>query len=108
MRMVDVEAAIAAFGEMLDIVCDALLDHGMHFGGCRRDGEWPHVAAGGAKKAMALGVRSMQDDIMSKARQRLGKRERVHNSAARIGGVSEHRDTKRAPHATLSATAGDA
>ena len=108
MRMVDVEAAIAAFGEMLDIVGDALLDHRMHVGRRRRDREWPRLAAGGAKKAMALGVRGVQDDVMSEARQRFGKRKRVHNAAARIGGVSEHRDAKRTRHATLSATAAGA
>ncbi len=104
LRVVNVEAAIPGKREMRDIVLDALLDHRECFGGRGPDGEGARLALGCAEEAFALCVRRMQHDLAAKLGQRLRDMHRVHDAAARIGGMGEHGDADGAFHPAISAT----
>ena len=104
LRVINIEAAIPGKREMRDIVLNTLPDHRKCLGGRGPDGQRPRLALRGAEEALAFCIRRMQHDLAPKLSQRLSDVHRVHDAAARIGGMGEDGDAEGTFHPAISAT----
>ena len=106
LRVEDVEAAMGGDLEIGDVVLDPLLDHRGKARRSRHRGDARRFAKRFAEEAGARHIRRMHHGLVPETHQSVAEFERVHDPAARIGGMGKDRDAKGRPgHAASSAPA---
>ena len=96
MGVVEIEAAVLWPPKPADVIIDTRFDHVS--GVARRGLDWERdcAATGLAKEAAPRGIRRVQHSLDAEVFERLAEAHRMHNAAARKGGMRQNGDAKGA------------